>query len=155
VGTNRILTAQHIYAAMLRAEIAPRVRALGFKGSGPAFVLPDEDWWLIVAFQKDRYSRADCVRFTVNLTVANKQAWAADRAYEPSLPIRPSGNTQYSPDTARVIRLGNLLPPRREDRWWEVGPRRPSKPAATRVADAIERVALPWLRQEARRSWTG
>jgi hypothetical protein len=146
--TGRAGTAQAVYADMLRAEIAPRLRTLGFKGSGSAYVLPDDESWLIVGFQKDRYSRADCVRFTVNLTRANKQAWAADREYEPSLPVRPSGNSADLFGTSKVIRLGNLMPPRGEDRWWEIGPNRPSKRAATRIGDAIERLAVAWLRDE-------
>jgi uncharacterized protein DUF4304 len=146
MGDAGAVTAQAVYADMLRSEIAPRMRSLGFTGSGPAFVLPDDDRWLIVAFQKDRYSRADGVRFTVNLTVADKATWAADRRYEPSLPVRPSGNARYVIGTATVIRLGTLMPPRGEDRWWEIGPARPSGPAARRVLNAIEAHALSWLR---------
>jgi hypothetical protein len=144
-------TAQNLYAEMLRTEIAPRLRALGFKGSGSSYVLPTDDRWLIVAFQKDSYSRADCVRFTVNLTVANKRAWAEARIETPSLPLRPSGNAHYIEAEHVVIRLGNLMPPDGQDRWWEVGPRRPSGPSARRVIKAIERLALPWFRTGAAR----
>jgi hypothetical protein len=155
MATGPVVTAQAIYADMLREVITPRLRALGFKGSGPSYVLPDDDWWLIVAFQKKFYSRADWMSFTVNLTVANKAAWANDRGYEPTLPIRPSGNTSYLFGTEKVIRLGNLMPPRGEDRWWELEPQRPSKPAAMQVGSAIERLAIPWLRAQTRPSATG
>ena len=146
MGERDVVTAQAVYTEMLRSEIAPRLRALGFKGSGPSFVLPDEARWLIVAFQKDRYSRADWVRFTVNLTVADKAAWADARQYEPTLPVRPSGTVRYTLGDAKVIRLGNLMPPSGGDRWWEVGPNRASGPASRQVLDAIERLALAWLR---------
>jgi hypothetical protein len=139
-------TAQAIYNDMLRTAIAPRLRALGFKGSGASYVLADDRRWLIIGFQKDRYSRADCVRFTVNLTAADKAVWAEAHAEKPWLPRRPSGNSHYFEAEPGVIRLGNLMPPHGEDRWWEVGPRRPSGPAATRVLRAIERLALPWFR---------
>ena len=133
---------------MLRGEIAPRLRALGFLGSSGKFVLPSPDWWRIVGFQKDRYSDPEHVRFTVNLTVANKAAWAADREYEPSLPASPSGNTSYYFDTDKVIRLGPLLPPRHEDRWWDVIPGVPTDPVAELVTSYIERYALPWFQTE-------
>ena len=145
MGEHDVVTAQTVFAVMLRSQITPRLRTLGFEGSGPSFVLPDEVRWLILAFQKDRSIRADCVRFTVNLTVADKQAWSDARRYEPSLPVRPSGNVHYVLGEAKVIRLGNLMPPRGTDRWWDVGPTRPSGPAARRVLNAIERLALPWF----------
>jgi hypothetical protein len=144
-------TAQTIYADMLRLEIAPGLRALGFTGSGSSYVLPDSDRWLIVAFQKDYYSRADCVRFTVNLTVANKRAWAEARVKTPSLPVRPSGNAHYLDPEAATIRLGNLMPPDGQDRWWQVGPARRSGPPAIRVLSAIERLAVPWFQTGAAR----
>ena len=136
---------------MLRTEIGPRLRSFGFKGSAPSYVLPDDERWLIVAFQKDRYSRADCVRFTVNLTVARKREWANGRANAPWLPLRPSGNAHYMQAGHVVIRLGNLMPPDGQDRWCEVGPSRPSGPAARRVLRAIERLAIPWFRTGAAR----
>ena len=148
VRTLPAVTAQSVYANMLRREIAPGLRALGFRGSGSKFVLPRVDWWQIVAFQKDYHSDAEHIRFTVNLTVANKAAWAADREYEPSLPVSPSGNTSYWYETEKRIRLGNLMPPRGEDRWWDVIAGVPTDPVAELVVSAIERRALPWFRTE-------
>jgi hypothetical protein len=144
-------TAQTVYATMLRTEIAPRLRELGFKGSGSKYVLPDDDRWLIVGFQKGQYSRADSVPFTVNLTIADKRAWAEARDRKSWLPLRPGGNSHYPVDEQSVIRLGNLMPPDGQDRWWEVRPTRPSGPTAARVLIAIERLALPWFRTGAAR----
>jgi len=129
---------------MLRDEIAPRLRAVGLRGSGSAYLLPDADRWLIVGFQKHPVSRADCVEFTVNLVVASKLSWAEDRDYEPSLPIRPGA--RYAGNTVNVVRLGELMPPRGDDRWWRVAPTRPTRAVATRVGNAIEHLAIPWLR---------
>lgn len=133
---------------MHRLEIAPRLRALGFVGSGGKYVLPSPDWWQVVGFQKDRYSDAEHVRFTVNLTIANKAAWAADREYEPSIPASPSGNSSSWFDTEKVIRLGPLLPPHHEDRWWDVIAGVPTDPVAELVASYIQRFALPWFQTE-------
>lgn len=145
-------TAQAIYADLLRTSIAPRLRTLGFKGSGARYVLPDDDRWLIVAFQKDRYSRSDWLSFTVNMTVAEKTAWAEAHAAQAWLPPRPGGNSNYPVDKTTVLRLGNLMPSG-EDRWWEVVPGRPTILAVVEVLDAIEHLAMPWLRaQFARRA---
>ena len=97
----------------------------------------------MVAFQKDYYSRADCVKFTVNLTVSDKRIWAIHRDRYDWYPVRPSGNSTYMPGSAQIIRLGNLMPPDGQDRWWEVGPRRPSGPAARRILKAIEGTRRP------------
>ena len=137
-------TAQVIYAGMLRLQVAPRLRALGFTGSGAAYVFRDDQRWLIVGFQKDRHSTADSVRFTVNLTTADKHAWTQARAEQDWLPERPGGNAIYP--RANTIRLGALMPPDGRDRWWEVGARYASGSAAAQVLAAIEQFALPWLR---------
>jgi hypothetical protein len=152
MGEQALVTAQTVFAEMLRTEIAPRLRTLGFKGSGRSYVLPDDERWLIVAFQKNYYSRADCVRFTVNLTVADKREEDESRVKAPRLPPRPSGNAHYlEVESGGVIRLGNLMPPDGQDRWWEVGPSRTSGPPARRVLRAIERLAIPWFRTGAAR----
>jgi len=145
VVDHAALSAQDVYTQMLRTEVAPQLRAMGFNGSGARYVLPDDHRWLLVAFQKHYYSRADCVEFTVNLTVADKVTWENARQDQVWLPVRPSGNSHYLASST-VIRLGNLMPPRGNDRWWEVGPWRPSKPAANRVLKAIEGLGIPWLR---------
>ena len=100
-------------------------------------------------FQKSYYSTADSVRFTVNLTAANKAAWAAGREQEPWLPLRPSGNLSYP--IGQVVRLGGLTPPAHHDLWWEIVPGIPTEPVAHQVVDAIERHGLPWLRSQAGR----
>jgi hypothetical protein len=99
---------------------------------------------MIVGFQKNRYSTAELVSFTVNLTSATKRAWAAARASEPWLPERPSGNGAYP--GADTLRLGPLVPTIRYDKWWEVGSGGSSVQAAAEVLDAIEQVGIPWLR---------
>jgi hypothetical protein len=76
---------------MLRSEVAPRLRALGFKGSGQVYTLPDEDAWVLVGFQKFTRSTADHVDFTINVTVASKAAWS-EMGRERNLPEKPSAN---------------------------------------------------------------
>jgi hypothetical protein len=144
-----LVTAQLVYRDMLRTHIAPRLRGLGFTGSGATYVLPDDARWLLLGFQQ-RNIRADCVRFTVNLTVADKETWDSARLAFSWLGVRPRANARFPPYSTG-IRLGNLMPPMGNDRWWEVGPPRPSKAVATRILRAIEDLAVPWLRTGATR----
>src|SRR5262245_16788124 len=136
-------TAQDMYRAMHRLELGPRMRALGFKGSGGRYVLPDDHRWLVIGFQKNRYSTAACVSFTVNVTAADKQTWAAHQS-EPWVPAQPDGNAAYP--WTDTVRLGGLMP-HGIDRWWQVGPYCSDASATEDVLDAIEHFALPWLQR--------
>jgi hypothetical protein len=140
-------TAQDSYKNMLRSEIGPGLRALGFKGSGGRYVLPDDERWQLVAFQGNRYNRADRVSFTVNLTAADKAKWAQTRADQMWLPEQPTGNSHFPVDKMILIRLGNLLPPLGEDRWWDVTPDRTTAPVSSEVLGAIETFGIPWLQK--------
>jgi len=141
------ITAQETYAGMLRDRIAPRLRRLGFRGSGSVFVLPDADAWMLVAFQKDRYSDRHNVRFTVNVTWADKARWAEARTMMSYMGSRPSGTAVYAlPDEAfRWDRLGTIMPIHR-DVWIQVAAGQDTSGTATDVVAMIETYAVPWLR---------
>jgi hypothetical protein len=130
---------------MLRDEIAPALRRMGFKGSGTSYELPDDTDWLQLGFQSSKWNSSEEVMFTVNLAIASKAAWArlaADRGYKG----KPNPNASYSYDTA-VWRLGPLA--FGHDRWWPVTdiPHQ-SAGVAAQVLEAIDRVGLPWLRSK-------
>jgi len=69
------LTAQDVFRATMRDEIAPALRELGFKGSGQVYLLPSETHWAMLSFQKSASSDAAGVRFAVNFDVTTKQEW--------------------------------------------------------------------------------
>src|SRR5712691_6087251 len=96
---------------MLREDVAPSLRRLGLKGSGQVYTIPSSTHWAIVAFQKSAYSDADLVRFTLNLTVARKDEWAA--AYAEKQPVigrRPMPNTYVPVGSSWHSRIGHLMP---------------------------------------------
>lgn len=141
-------TAQDTFARMLSDEIAPELRAIGFKGSGRVFDLISDGYWALVGFQKNYYSNSELVTFTINLTVASKAAWAAGRVNYPYIGAKPSGNTRYSSEHtggAETVRIG-LLMPDGEDTWWEVRAGKPTDRLTAEIVVAIERYAVPWLR---------
>jgi hypothetical protein len=73
-------TALDIFRLMMREEIAPGIRRMGFKGSGQSFILPSETHWVLLGFQKSTTSNANAVRFTVNVTAASRRAWTQARS---------------------------------------------------------------------------
>jgi hypothetical protein len=143
-------TALEAYASIQRHEIGPRLRALGFTGSAGSYVLPDDEWWRVVAFQKDRYSRRDWVRFTVNLTLTAKDEWAMQAARSNRPRRHPGAAVEM---VGYHIRLGNLMPPLGEDRWWEIGAEPLGETgslaeaalAGREVIEALNKFAVPWL----------
>ncbi|MFE4409798.1 DUF4304 domain-containing protein [Streptomyces sp. NPDC056821] len=144
MADGSVPTAQEVFASMMRAQVAPGLRALGFKGSGQIFELPHPSSWALLGFQKSAYNTAGHVEFTVNVTVAGKAAWAEARERQPHLPARPSPNVVYGP-AAWHSRIGRLLPTAR-DTWWTISPKSDQSRVARDVMTAITDYALPAIR---------
>jgi hypothetical protein len=68
-------TAQETFNRLLKDVVAPTLRAAGLKGSGTSYVLPDQEWWAQVGFQKSTSSNSSVVKFTVNLSTTLKTEW--------------------------------------------------------------------------------
>ncbi len=139
-------TALDIFRVMMREEIGPELRQMGFKGSGQSFTLPSETHWVLLGFQKSRASNAKDVRFTVNVTAVSKRAWVEARSERSYLPERPSANSRYGP-FAWQLRIGHLLLDR-QDKWWTVDTRASMESLKVEVLDAIRTYALPAIEQQ-------
>lgn len=127
---------------MMRDLIAPALRAHGMKGSGQWYSIPSQDWWALLGFQKSRGNDAPELRFTVNLSVASKKAWAEARVgQEHWMPEKPSANTRYA-SAWWGSRIGLLLPAH-QDKWWYLGRDTKAEELAAEVVDAIRDGALP------------
>jgi len=134
------------FRTMIREHVAPELRRMGFRGSGQSFMLPSEDHWVLLGFQKSRSSSAEAVRFTVNITVVSKQEWAQAREHASYLPERPTPNTSYGTFT-RWKRIGRLLPDG-WDRWWTLSSGSSTASIAAEVLDTIRIYALPAIHQQ-------
>ena len=106
---------------MLSEGIRPALKALGFAGSGSTFVWPSTASFAQLGIQKSQFSSRDGLKFTMNITVADKSAWEAARSARPHLPTKPAPNTFYG-DYVWQRRIGKLLPGS-EDKWWTLSPR--------------------------------
>ena len=139
-------TAQETFASMMKEQIGPGLRTLGFKGSGHAFALPDDAHFAQVGFQKSTCSDSTAVRFTINVSVIALNAWAEAHLRKPYLPARPSPSVLYgSPFWQK--RVGQLLPSG-EDTWWLVHAGRDSTGVGDEVLTAVRTYVLPEMREQ-------
>jgi Domain of unknown function (DUF4304) len=142
------MTAQETFRAMMKTQVAPRLRAVGFRGSGQHFELRSPDHWAMVGFQKSQFSDARSVRFTVNVMVVSRAVWDARRRIHPWLPPKPTANTGWG-DFVWQHRLGELLPDG-EDQWWDVEAGMATERLADSIVEAITTYALPPMKEQVR-----
>jgi hypothetical protein len=133
---------------MLKEEIAPALRGLGFKGSGRVYALPVEGWWAQLGFQGHaRYNTAESVRFTVNIHVVLKSDWESARVARSYLPARPSPNEYGGPGWQQ--RIGQVLPDG-QDKWWQLEAGQRTNDVADEVVAAVREYVLPAMLREIR-----
>ncbi|MFC8730852.1 DUF4304 domain-containing protein [Luteimicrobium sp. NPDC057192] len=138
-------TAQEHFRAILRDRVAPELRRLGLRGSGQAYTLPDDDHFAQIGIQKSDSSSREAVKFTMNLSVVPKAAWAELAREQSWRGARPSANQHASTPGAWQVRIGHLLPPR-VDQWWTVTRDADPRAVADVVVDAIRDYGLPAMR---------
>jgi len=141
VPQNASVTAQEIFRQMMRYDIAPALRALGFKGSGQVYVLPSDTHWAMLNFQKSALrSDAEQIFFAVNFDVSTKEEWnQRRRAF--GAPERPSpswfsrmGIDDQSPHGGGV------------QHWWHLRVESPIQALVDDVITRIKNEALPAMR---------
>ena len=126
--------AQAVLKVWTTNALAPALRAMGFRGSGQVFTLPDEDCWALLGVQKSTSSSSDRLKFTINLSVANRHLWNELREWQHYwLGVRPSANVGSPGQTMQ--RIGAVLP-EPEDKWWPV----PANASPAELAALLEEV---------------
>jgi hypothetical protein len=145
-----VASAQETFKTMLRDQVAPRLRRLGFKGSGQNFALPSETHWALLGFQRSDFSDRDEIAFTINLTVVGRKEWeTGSRQAWPGHPFRrPGANWGLPPILEEKFggaywhsRIGRLMPGGR-DRWWKVIAEEDTGDLAEALVAEIEEFAL-------------
>ena len=144
------MTAQEAFTKMLRQEVAPALRRLGFKGSGQRYELPSETHWVVIGFQKFTWSDQRRVEFTVNVTVVDRDEWDRARAERPYLTAKPSASVYE--DVGWEQRIAALVPDRTDgDLTWIVTAGAPTEPVAGDVVALIADHVLPAVRHRIER----
>jgi hypothetical protein len=129
-----VATAHDKFKALLADDFAPWLKQRGFKRRDSTFRRREDEAWQIVNFQRDKYSRARLVSFTINLGVS------LDVLHEhPSWRARGWPLEHECDFRQRIGFLG-----KGEDYWWKVRPLLPRRAITSDVLDALE-MALPWL----------
>lgn len=147
-------SAQDVYNGMLTKHVTPALRSQGLTGARGRYQLPSRDWWALLGFQKDHYSDASSVRFTISLSVVARSTWAALRTSSSGLPRTASAITYYVDGGVEPMRLGSLVPPG-NDKWWALTPAESLKPVITEVLHDLDTYGLPWLRKQVHGSTVG
>jgi hypothetical protein len=138
-------TAQQQYKLMVDTTISPRLRELGFKGSGGRYELASASHWVLLGFQKSAYSDRQAIRFTVNLTAVARDVWAREVEEHPYYGKRPSTGAYYGA-TVPHDRIGRIAG--HEDTWWDVRADEETVVTATEVLAEIEEFGLPWFQRQ-------
>jgi hypothetical protein len=144
------LTAPAIYRNLVKSQLSPGLRELGFKGSGNRFELPSTAYWVVLGLQGSLANEAHRMRFTVNLSVVSKQVWADEVADHPYLPQRPGPMGQVRGPGSASQRLGYLDPATDEDMWWIISVDRSNDDVMDDVLGRVDTYAVPWLRSHMR-----
>lgn len=135
------MTALEEFASLIKDHVGPRLREWGWIGSGANWVRPDPTQWVLLGWQKDRYSDAAAVSFTANLKVISKDAWDAENIPRGRRPSKPSASTRWG--IGWEERLGSVIPGTAGDRWWSVRPGEELAPIAEEVLRALETHGVP------------
>jgi hypothetical protein len=129
-----VATTQDKFEALLAEHLAPWLKQRGFKRRDGTFRRRRDEAWQIVNFQRDKYSNARLVRFTINLGVS------LDVLHED--PSWRSRGWPLEHECDFRERIGRVH--KGEDHWWSVRPLYPTGGVVRDVFAALER-ALPWL----------
>jgi hypothetical protein len=138
---STIASAQDAVGELLRTHLGPRLRALGFKGSGASWSADRPGFLVGLGVQRSVHGDRRETQLTINVTVVSIETWTALLQERPYLSARPAPNTRYGPAVWQR-RIGLLLP-ERSDRWWSVGPDTDLAALAEDVAGAIAAHVLP------------
>jgi len=140
-------TAQDTFKRMIREEVAPALRALGFKGSGQSYTLPSDTHWALLGFQRSKWSNSTKVEFIMNLSVVSKAVWDEARVEFPYYPERPAANERYGRfDDERFWyeRIG------RGEEWWSLLPGSTTTALSGEVVAAVRDIGLPTMQEQIR-----
>jgi Domain of unknown function (DUF4304) len=94
---------------MLKTQLAPGLRELGFKGSGRSYELPCPDHWAMLGLQGSKWNDSSEVLFTINLLVVSRSLWERERAQDSYLGAKPKPNYMHG-TFAWWQRIGSLMP---------------------------------------------
>jgi Domain of unknown function (DUF4304) len=141
-------TAQMVFKIMLRDQIAPALRKMGFKGSGNNYEMFRDEYRVLIQLQRSKFSTRDSVPFDANVSVVHPATIELfskenERARQQGKELEIGGG--YS------NRLNNLAGRNAYGFPWIVTPDEPSEPVADDFIECVRRYFLPVIEDEIRR----
>jgi hypothetical protein len=128
---------------MLRTQVAPVLRQMGFRGSGGRFHLPNERGdHALVGFQKHSSDGGQVCQLTVNVSFNTHDAWEQFRAQEPELSAKPTAQDEAPGGWQE--RVGYLLDPP-HDHWWTIRSEEDVEAVADHVTAILRSAVVPQL----------
>lgn len=140
------VTAQALYAEVLKSSLSPGIRKLGFTGSGGRYMKPSETCWALLGLQKSAHSDSSEIRFTLNLLVVNRNTWSKLQTEKHHFSAKPSPGILYGSPVS-TARIGSVMPDG-EDIWWRLYPGSDVGAVVSAVIDSVRNHALPWFDEE-------
>jgi hypothetical protein len=141
VGRNgEDMTAQISFKNMMKEVVAPALRKMGFKGSGQNYWVPSDSCWAAIGFQKSMSSDSSSIRFTINITVIEKEVWSEIFRKSPYYGKKPSPNTSYGIEWQQ--RVGFLMP-QNQDYWWSLREGQDIESLGIIIAETISKYVMP------------
>lgn len=138
-------TVQDEFKLLMKDRIAPKLRELGFKGSGQNYSLPSDAYWALVGFQKSMFSDSHELKFTINILVVNKNEWEKARSERSYFPAKPNPTTKWGIGWER--RIGFLLP-EKCDHWWSMELNSNLENISGQVVESVAKYVLPAIHEQ-------
>lgn len=149
VANHDVEPPQKVYSELMKLAFAPALRKAGLRGSGGRFELPSERFWAQLGFQKSAYSDGQELRFTVNLSVINRDEWDRQVKAKPYLGAKPTPTVHYG-SWAEQVRIGRITAVG-EDKWWRILRGVDSTSVRDDALHDLLIYGVPWLRDQTTR----
>ena len=144
-------SAQTAFKLMVRDQIAPALRRMGFKGTGNNYEMSVEGYRVQVQLQRSKWSTRDCVQFDANVSVVHPAT--IELFNEENRRARQQGKEIEDLDGGGGFhaRLNSLARRNALGFPWIVGPDEASEPIADDFIECVRQYFLPVVEEELRR----
>jgi hypothetical protein len=140
--------AQDAFKAMVRKQVAPALRDLGFKGSGNKYEMTRDEYRIQIQLQRSKWSTRDSVQFDANLSVIHPATMALFD--EQNQLARQQGKAMESSGSFHS-RLNALAHGNTHGFPWIIRANEPTEPVAHDFIETIRRDFLPVIEEEIHR----
>jgi Domain of unknown function (DUF4304) len=142
-------TAQDVFKTMLRQQIAPALRKMGFKGSGNNYEMARDEYRIQIQLQRSTWSTRDSVQFDANVSVFHLPTRVLFN--EENRKARQLGKAMEGTEQVFHPRLSQMARPNTSEFAWIVRPDEPSEPVANDFVECVRLYFLPVVEEEMQR----